>query len=113
MIHSPKLDEFFKNHNPEKLHYFLKDVFGYTYTKTYSDCGLYTWLGATRQEFDNNLGIDRNAPMAYVYQKWEPRPPTTEWRSSEPPVILYIFINHTEDQVIDKFNRYQRLKAFL
>lgn len=113
MIHSPKLDKFFEDYNPERLHYFLRDVFGVTYVKTYSDCGLYFWLGATPQEFDGNLGIDRNAPMAYVYQKWEPHPPATEWRSDKRPVILYIFIHHTEDQVIDKFTRYQNLKAFL
>ncbi len=113
MIHSPKLDDLFKEHNPERLHYFLKDVFGFTYMKTHSDCGLYVWLGASRQEFDKDIGIDRNAPMSYVYQKWEPKIPATEWRSDGLPVIIYIFVNHTEDQVIHKFNRYQKLKAFL
>ena len=112
MNHSQKLDEIFKEHEPEKLDRFLRRIFGYTYTKTYSDCGLYVWLGATRQEFDSDISIDRNAPSSYVYQKWE-KTIATDWRSGSLPVIIYIFIHHTEDQVIDKFTRYQNLKAFL
>ena len=105
MTQSEKLQELFSVYNYEKLHMFLSDIFGITYVTTHYDCGVYVWLGATRLEFDNNWKLDYNAPSVHI-----------KIGSDIGQIIgenIYIFLNHTEDQVINKFNKYQKLKAFL
>ena len=104
-MHSDKLQELFNKYEYEKLHMFLSDIFGVTYVKTYSDCGLYVWLGATRLEFDNNWKLDYNAPSVHIKTKHDIGQAIGE--------NIYIFLNHTEEQVINKFNKYQKLRAFL
>ena len=102
---SIRLEEFFKQYDPVWLHDFFKTIFGYTYSKTHPN-GLYMWLGASPQEFDRDLTIDKGAAACTVYQKWGSI-------NGSRSLIIYIFIHHNEQQVINKFTKSLKLKAFL
>ena len=105
MIRSDKLEEIFATYEYNALQSFLSDIFGITYVKTYSNCGLYIWVGAERKEFDYNWELDNDSPEAHIKTGWDTNDVIGE--------NIYVFLKHTEDQVINKFNRYQKLKAFL
>ncbi len=105
MILSARLEEFFKQYDPDWLHGFLKTIFGYTYTKSHPN-GLYMWLGASPQEFDRDITIDWGAAACIVYQNYG-------FINGERSLIIYTFIRHNEQQVINKFTKSLKLKAFL
>jgi hypothetical protein len=88
-IHSPKLEEYFKQYDLEKCISFMRTIFRFSYTKARSNDGVYIWFG------DRDWDYKSLCPMANI-----------EYCS-------FIFIDYTEDQVIHKFDKYQRLKAFL
>lgn len=100
MIRSKKLEEFFKAYEPEWLHDFLVVVFGCVYVKSRNspDLGLCCWYGVKPKDWDD--------PWPHSWTEiW------AEVNSALPS--LAIFINYTEDEVIHKFTKYQKLKAFL
>ena len=113
MIRSAKLQEFFERYDPNKLGDFLWRVFGYVYVKTYSDCGLYIWLGdRSVANFQDDIvfaNAERDAPACWIKQSNQPKGLT----SGDDPMYIYTFIGYTEDEVIHKFTRYNNLKAFL
>ena len=86
---SLKLEEYLKQFDLEKTISFMRSIFKFSYTKTRGDDGVYIWLG------DRDWIPKDTCPMAHV-----------DWCS-------FIFIDHTEDQVIEKYNHYYKLKAFL
>lgn len=106
MIQSKKLEKCFKKYDPDWLHHFLIDIFGIAYCKTYSDCGLYVWLGVRPPNFHDDPSMDRDFLSCHVRQ---PHFPNLDGRG----MMIYIFIHLTEGEIIHKFTKYQKLKAFL
>jgi hypothetical protein len=88
-FHSPKLEEYLKQYDLEKCISFMRAIFSFSYTKTRGDDGVYIWFG------DRDWDINSKCPMAHV------------------GYCSFIFIDYTEDRVIDKYNRYYKLKAFI
>jgi len=89
MIHSPKLEAHFKQYDLEKCLSFMRAIFQFRYVKTRGDDGVYIWFG------DRDWNQKSHCPMMHLDH------------------CSIIFIDYTEDQVIEKYNRYQKLKAFL
>jgi hypothetical protein len=88
-FHSPKLEEYLKQYELESSISFMRKIFPFSYTKTRGDDGVYIWFG------DRDWGRDSKCPMAHV------------------GYCSFIFIDYTEDQVIDKYDRHYKLRAFL
>lgn len=95
MIRSDKLTNFFRRYEARPCLNLITEIFGLTYVKTRGDDGIYCWVGVNRSEFDQDMYIDEFSPSVDV------------------AYATCVFIRHTEDQVIEKFTRYQKLKAFL
>jgi hypothetical protein len=113
MIRSDKLQEFFEGYDPVKLDDFLYMIFGGIYVKTYSDCGLYIWFGdRSTANFNDDIifaNAERNAPACRIKQPNQPK----GLMSGNDALHIYTFIGYTEDEVIHKFTKYQKIKAFL
>jgi hypothetical protein len=88
-LYSPKLEEYLKQLDLEKAISFMRSIFKFTYTKSRSDDGVYIWFG------DKDWDMKSKCPIAHV------------------GYCSFIFIDYTEDQVIEKYNKYFSLKAFL
>lgn len=89
LIHSPKLEEHFKQFDLEKCIGFLMTIFKFHYVKTRGDDGLYFWFG------DRDWDMKSQCPMMHLGN------------------YSIIFIDYSEDQVIKMYDRYYRLKAFI
>ena len=87
--YSPKLEAYFKQYDLEKCISFMRSIFRFSYTETRGDDGVYIWFG------DRDWDYKSQCPMAHV------------------GYCSFIFIDYTEDQVIDKYSKYYKLKAFL
>lgn len=92
-IHSTKLDEFFARYDPEWCYGFIKVIFAPWGVSTRSDQGTYLWLG----DYGRNITrIHTDCPNALI------------------GTSLCCFLEQkTEDEVIHKFIKYEKLKAFL
>jgi hypothetical protein len=86
---SDKLTKFFQDKDPEKCINFLREIFIWSYTKTRGDDGCYIWFG------DRDWDYKSHCPMVDISS------------------CTIIFIDYNEDQVIDKYNRYYKLRGFL
>ena len=73
----------------EKIISFLREIFPFSYTKARGDDGVYIWFG------DKDWDQNSRCLIAHVGH------------------VSFIFIDYTEDDIIDKYNRYYELKAFL
>lgn len=89
LVRSLDLEDFIKVLDQEKFIKFLREIFNFSYTKTRGDDGLYMWFG------DTDWDMKSTCPMAHVGS------------------VTFIFIDYTEEQVIEKYNRYYKLRAFL
>jgi len=89
MIHSPKLEKFIQQHDFESCISFMREIFKFSYTKSRGETGVYIWLG------DKDCISDSDCLVAHV-----------EYCS-------FIFIDYTEDQIIEKYNKYYKLRGFL
>lgn len=89
LVRSDKLEEFIKELDQEKFIGLMREIFTFSYTKTRGDDGLYMWFG------DRDWDMKSTCPMAHV------------------GLITFIFIDCTEDQVINRYNRYYKIRAFL
>lgn len=99
---SYKLQDFFSAYDFYEIEPFLTEVFGCIYVKSRNspDLGVCCWYGIKPKNWDSP--IDRDWTEIQV-----------EVNSKKGGPSLAIFTNYTEDQVIEKFTRYQNLKAFL
>jgi hypothetical protein len=109
MIHSTKLDVFFREYDPQYVQDMCRTIFGITYCKTYSDCGLYIWYGRDHTDFIYNFSIDKNSPMCWLNTKYVDRITGEEMSG----LSVLIFLDHNEDEVIRMFSKCEKLKAFL
>lgn len=109
MIRSDKLEKFFGEQQLpyEKLYSLLRSFFGVTYVKTFSNCGCYTWFGGTDPEVDTG----RDAPFCVIKNEYDHTCPITNEKIEGNDCL--VFLRHTEDQVIHKFIKYNKLKVFL
>lgn len=89
MVHSEKLEEYFKQFDLEKLLDFMRRIYRFHYVKTRGDDGLYFWFG------DRDWDMKSYCPMIHLGN------------------YSIIFIDYSEDQIIKKYDRYYRLKAFI
>jgi len=85
---SIRLEDYLKQYDLEKSISFMRAIFHFSYTKTRGDDGVYIWFG------DKDWGTNSKCFIAHV------------------GYCSFIFIDYTEDQVIDKYDRYYKLKAF-
>ena len=86
---SSKLNEYFKQFDPEECISFMRKIFKFHYTKTRGDDYVYIWFG------DRDWDMKSICPVVDI------------------SYCTIIFINYTEEQVIEKYDKYQRFKAFL
>lgn len=90
VFHAPKLEEYFKQHDLEECLSFMREIFRFRYTKTRgAGDGVYIWFG------DRDWDMKSQCPTINIGH------------------CSIIFIDYTEDQVIEKYDRYYRLRAFL
>jgi hypothetical protein len=88
-FHSPKLEEYFKQFELEDCISFLRKIFRFSYTKTRGDDGAYIWFG------DRDWDMKSQCPLIHI------------------GYCSIYFIDYTEEQVIEKYDKYHKLKAFL
>lgn len=86
---SIKLENFLNQYDLEKAINLMREMFSFQYTKSRSNDGVYIWFGDKDWETDS---ICVTAHIGYCY---------------------IIFIDYTEDQIINKFTKYYKLKVFL
>lgn len=88
-FHSPKLQEYFKQYELESCLSFLRSIFTFRYVKTRGDDGVYLWFG------DKDWDMNSRCPLIHL------------------DYCSIYFIDYTEDQVIEKYEKYYKLRAFL
>lgn len=113
-IHSLKLTAFFAEYDHNYSYEFCREIFGVTYCKTLADYGLYIWFGRGYTDFHTNLQIDKDSPTCFIKTDWVNKNPGTPPDGiKEVGHNMYIFLGYTEDEVIHKFTKCEKLKAFL
>jgi hypothetical protein len=110
MINSEKLNDFFKDYEPNALLEFLRKSFGTCYIKTHGSGGLYIWYGT-----DSSPDLDEYSISSWFImpvKKTEPETVFSPGFDFSKPVYVLIFPKLTEDQVINTF-KYFKLRELL